>query len=48
VRRDLCILANGENPLSSNGNGIGDREAGIDRDYFGVLENQVGRSSRRN
>ena len=33
----------GDDPLATNGNRLGDRKIGIDRDDFGVLENDVGR-----
>jgi hypothetical protein len=43
MRRHCRILADGDDPLATNGNRPGDRKIGIDRDDFGVLENDVGR-----
>jgi len=43
MRRHCRILADGDDPLATNGNRLGDRKIGIDRDDFGVLENDVGR-----
>src|SRR5262249_5796617 len=38
MRRHCRILADNDDPLATNGNRLGDRKIGIDRDDFGVLE----------
>jgi hypothetical protein len=45
VRRHGRIRANGQNPVPGSSDSLGNREPGINRDDFGVLENQVGGSS---
>jgi hypothetical protein len=45
MRRHCRVLADGDDPLAGDGDRLGDRKIGVDRDDFGVLENEVGRSS---
>jgi hypothetical protein len=42
VRRHCRILADGDDPLAGDGDRLGDRKIRVDRDDFGVLENEVG------
>jgi hypothetical protein len=46
--RHCRILADGDDPLAGDSDGPGDRRIGVDRDDFGVLENEVGRLSSWN
>jgi hypothetical protein len=45
VRHHCRILADGDDPLAGDGDRLGDRKIRVDRDDFGVLENEVGRLS---
>jgi hypothetical protein len=42
MRRHCRILADGDDPLAGDGNRLGDQKIGVDRNDFGVLENEVG------
>src|ERR1700730_1440521 len=44
MRAHCRILADGDDPLAGDGDRLGDRRISVDRDDFGVLENEVGRS----
>jgi len=42
MRRHCRILADGDDPLAGDGDRLGDRKMGVDRDDFGVLKDEVG------
>ena len=43
MRRHCRILADGDDPLAGDIDGLANRKIGVDRDDFGVLENELGR-----
>ena len=42
MRGHCRILADGDDPLAGDGDRLGDRKMGVDRDDFGVLKDEVG------